>query len=245
MFIPLFDIDDRYGYQQRGIATLFTPVMTTITALCILIFVYQTFFVKDINAFYREWGTTPYKILKANEIGMPAYLSLLTYAFIHGGFWHILGNMWFFFIFGNNVERKMGIPIFAIFYFSGAAVAALVHMFISFPEEMLGQVKSLQFRSELSIPLIGASGAVSAVLGAYLRYFPRNYVATLVLFFIITVIPVSASIFIGVWLAGQVINALLNPNSSIAWFAHIGGFLYGYLFATIFRGKQLENEYYY
>ncbi len=244
MFIPLFDIDEEYGYQTRKISELFTPVMTTIILICVLVFIYQTFLEEDINKFYQQWGTTAYKILNANQIGLPAYLSLITYAFVHGGFWHILGNLWFLFIFGNNVERKMGIFVFLVFYLSAAVVAALVHTIINFPNEFLyGKASNLAKLQELHIPLVGASGAISAVLGAYLKYFPRNYVATLVLFIIISVIPVSASIFIGVWLLGQIINALLSPQSSIAWFAHIGGFLYGYLFASIYKGKT-RNYYY-
>ncbi|MEN2998772.1 MAG: rhomboid family intramembrane serine protease [Brevinematia bacterium] len=244
MFLPLFDIDEEYGYQQRKISSLFTPVMTIVIILCAIIFVYKEFFVKDVSAFYQKWGTSAYKLL-SEEKGIMSYLSLITYAFLHSNIWHILGNLWFFFIFGNNVERKMGTIMFVLFYFSASAVAALVHMFVLHPEAMLGQAKISSFSQlrELNVPLVGASGAISAVLGAYLRYFPRNYVATLVLFFIITVIPVSASIFIGIWLAGQIINALINTEANIAWFAHIGGFLYGYLFAMVYGGRNIVRYY--
>lgn len=245
MFIPLFDLDEDYGFQNRKISELFTPAMTTIILICIFVFIYQTFLEKDINKFYQQWGTSAYKVLNASKIGFDAYLSLITYAFVHGGFWHILGNLWFLFIFGNNVEKKMGLPVFVIFYISAAIAAALVHMIISFPSEFLygKPTPDLVKAQQLHIPLVGASGAISAVLGAYLKYFPRNYVATLVLFIIISVIPISASIFIGVWLLGQIINALLSPQSSIAWFAHIGGFVYGYIFASIYKGKR--DKYYY
>lgn len=242
MFIPLFDIDDEYGYQKKGISNLFTPIVTTIIILCVVIFIYQSLFVNNIIKFFHEWGTSAYKFINAERLGISAYLSLITYSFLHANLWHILGNMWFFFIFGNNVEKKMGMIMFIIFYLTSAAVAALIQIVVLFPEQVFSSGKSASIYDikEMQTPLVGASGAVSAVLGAYLRYFPRNYVATLVLFIIITIIPISASIFIGAWLIGQIINALLNPTAGVAWFAHLGGFAYGYLFATIYKGSRKE-----
>ncbi|MCX8029486.1 MAG: rhomboid family intramembrane serine protease [Brevinematales bacterium] len=248
MFIPLFDFEERDRWEGIGsVPKLLTPVMTLIIIICVLVFIYQTFFVKNENKFYMEWGAVPYEIIKAREQNsFFGYINLITYAFLHGGFFHLLGNMWFFFIFGNNVEKRMGSLVFILFYLSSAVVSALIHMYVLYPQEMLGIEKiSARSSGELMIPLVGASGAVSAVLGAYLKYFPRNYVATLVLFFIITVIPVSASIFIGVWLIGQIANAILNPSSNIAWFAHIGGFLYGYIFATVYKGRSSQQTNYY
>lgn len=246
MFIPLFDFEERDRWEDRRsmIPKLFTPMMTLVIVICVLVFIYQTFFVRNDAMFYRKWGAIPYELLKSIREGEFIYFNLITYAFVHGGFFHLLGNMWFFFIFGNNVERRLGSFIFILFYLSSAIISALIHMVVLFPEEMLGmkRFESISPVGEMAIPLVGASGAVSAVLGAYMKYFPRNYVATLVIFFIITVIPISASIFIGVWLVGQIMNAVFNPQASIAWFAHLGGFAYGYLFASIYKGKR---EYYY
>ncbi|MFN4244939.1 MAG: rhomboid family intramembrane serine protease [Brevinematia bacterium] len=242
MFLPLFDVDLE-GEEQKKLSNLFTPVMTFIIVTCVLVFIYQSTLIYNINEFYQKWGTSVYKIINANEIGLEAYLSLITYSFVHGGIWHLLGNMWFFFIFGNNVERRMGTVIFIIFYFSSAIISALIHMYVLYPKEMLGQqtyfgMRAISQTNDIAIPLVGASGAISAVLGAYLKYFPRNYVITLVVFIIITTVSIPASVFIGIWLVGQIINALFSQQLGIAWFAHIGGFIYGYIFASLYRGKK-------
>lgn len=240
MFIPLFDIE-----RTR----LLTPITILIIALCIIVFIYQSFFVENTNKFFHEWGAVPYKIISketSSNILQTSYITLITYSFLHANFWHILGNLWFLFIFGNNVERKMGIPMFVLFYLSAAIIAAYIHMVFSHPDVMLGRIKlyslGISEIRELNTPLIGASGAISAVLGAYLKYFPRAQIVTLVIFFIITLITVPATIFIGVWLIGQIINAISNPGSSVAWFAHIGGFVYGYLFASVYKGHKEYRE---
>ncbi|MGC8766493.1 MAG: rhomboid family intramembrane serine protease [Brevinematia bacterium] len=241
MFLPLYDVE---------VKRFLTPVTILIIILCVLVFIYQSFFVSNENQFFYEWGVVPYKILseKANDnIFQSSYINLITYAFVHAGFWHILGNLWFLFIFGNNVERRMGVLVFTFFYLSAAVVSAYIHMLFSYPDVMLGRqniysLTPMQIQS-LNIPLVGASGAISAVLGAYLRYFPKAQIVTLVIFFVITLITVPASLFIGVWLVGQIINAISNPGSSVAWFAHIGGFIYGYIFASIYRGKRDYGEY--
>ncbi len=245
MFIPLFDeeFDIRQTNNKRKILNIFTPIMSITILICLVIFIYQTS-VKNINEFYQTWGTSVFKIINAERIGAEAYLSLITYAFVHGGIWHLLGNLWFLFIFGNNVEKRMGSLMFTVFYLSSAVFAALTHMFLLYPQEMLGQVKltsnmvSIKYLSDLNTPLIGASGAISAVLGAYLRYFPGNNIVTIVFFFILTVTTIPAFVFIGIWLLSQIFNAIFNPLSNIAWFAHIGGFFYGYIFASIYKGKE-------
>jgi len=123
MFIPLFDINN------RGSDIIFTPFMTLIIISNVIVFIYQSFLIPDVQAFFREWGVVPLKILKANEIisDIPyyPYITLVTYSFIHANFWHILGNMWFFFIFANDVEARMRPIIFLLFYLGGAIIAAI------------------------------------------------------------------------------------------------------------------------
>jgi membrane associated rhomboid family serine protease len=238
MFIPLFDINN------RGSDITFTPFMTLIIISNIIVFVYQSFLIPDIQAFFREWGVVPLKILKANEIisDIPyyPYITLVTYSFIHANFWHILGNMWFFFIFGNDVEARMRPIIFLLFYLGGAIIAAIFQILYAtnWNLNIENAYSNKALLASLSTPLVGASGAVSAVLGAYLRYFPEAEIATLILFFFINIIPISAIWYIGGWFVYQVINALANPQSSVAWIAHIAGFVYGYLFASVYKGKE-------
>ena len=238
MLIPLFDMNN------RGSGITFTPVMTIIITTNILVFLYQSLLIPDLQAFFKEWGVVPLKILSANEIisDIPyyPYITLITYSFIHANFWHILGNMWFLFIFANDVEARMRPMIFSLFYLGGAIIAALFQILYAtnwnLDVENIYSNKAMLIN--LSTPLVGASGAVSAVLGAYLRYFPEAEVATLVLFIFITIIPISAIWYIGGWFIYQVINALFNPESHVAWIAHIAGFVYGYIFASVYKGKE-------
>jgi membrane associated rhomboid family serine protease len=238
MFIPLFDINN------RGSRVILTPFMTLIIITNVIVFAYQSFFIPNVQIFFKEWGVVPLKILKSAEIisNIPCYpyITLVTYSFLHANFWHILGNMWFFFIFGNDVEGRMRPVVFFLFYLSGAVIAGLFQIFATtgWNLNLESAYSNKVLMSNLATPLVGASGAISAVLGAYIRYFPEAEVATLVLFFFITIIPISAVWYIGGWFVYQVINALANPQSSVAWIAHIAGFVYGYLFASVYKGKE-------
>lgn len=146
-------------------------------------------------------------------------ITALTSAFLHGGWLHILGNMWFLWVFADNIEEHFGRVRFLVFYFVSAlgAVAAQV---ISDPDS--------------AVPMVGASGAVSGVLGAYLRLFPRARVVGLVpLGFLLIHVVWPAGVFIGLWVALQSFSALasLGMHSGTAWFAHLGGFAVGWVLA--------------
>jgi len=145
--------------------------------------------------------------------------SLLTCMFLHGGLAHLLGNMWFLWIFGNNVEDRLGHVPFLLFYLGGGVFASLCHW----------------ATNPLStLPVIGASGAVSTILGAYAITWPAARVRSLVFLFIfITIIDVPAMIVLGVWFFAQLAGALgsspINLGGGVAWWAHVGGFLAGLL----------------
>lgn len=145
------------------------------------------------------------------------FLSLLTCMFLHGGWMHLIGNMWFLFLFGNNVEDRLGHVLFLIFYLLGGLTATGAHYF---------------FEMGSTIPVIGASGAVSAVLGAYAVTYPHARVHTLIFLFIfITVIDVPAWVVLGLWFLGQLMDAYgqirLNVDGGVAFMAHVGGFVFG------------------
>jgi membrane associated rhomboid family serine protease len=160
----------------------------------------------------------------------PAY-TLVTSMFLHGGWLHILGNMWFMWIFGGNVEDSMGHVRFAVFYLlSGLAAAAA--QIISNPES--------------GIPMVGASGAIGGVMGAYILLYPRVNVLMLVfLGFFVTTFTVPAVFMLGYWLLLQVIGGVGSigaQGGGVAFWAHIGGFVAGALLVLLFRKPELVNR---
>ncbi len=145
------------------------------------------------------------------------YRSLITAMFLHGGWMHLLGNMWFLYLFGDNVEDRLGHVPFLLFYLFGGVVATLAHWAMD-PTSM--------------VPVIGASGAIAAVLGAYAVTFPHARVHTLVFLFIfITVVDLPALAVLGLWFLGQLLQAYgqvrMNLSGGVAWWAHVGGFVAG------------------
>jgi membrane associated rhomboid family serine protease len=149
--------------------------------------------------------------------------TILTSMFMHGGIFHILSNMWFLYIFGDNVEDAFGhIGYLAIYLVSGIC-GALLQVAVS---------------QHSSIPMIGASGAISGVLGAYLVLYPRARILTLLpIFIFIQFINVPAFIFLGFWIAVQLLSGLAGPRAGggVAFFAHIGGFAFGLLMGILVR----------
>lgn len=141
-------------------------------------------------------------------------LAVIVSLFLHGNLLHIAGNMWFLWIFGNNVEEAFSVVGFALLYFVGGVVATLGFVWL---------------HPASTEPLIGASGAVAAVLGAYFVLFPRSWVVSVIVFF---VTPVPAVIFLGLWFVGQFAIA----DASVAWEAHVAGFALGMVVALLLRG---------
>ncbi len=144
-------------------------------------------------------------------------LTIFTSMFLHGGILHVAGNLLYLWIFGNNVEDSMGHWKFAVFYLLSGVVAALVQF---------------SFDPTSSIPMIGASGAVSGVLGAYLLLFPRATIKTLIFLFIfITTVDIPAMLLLTIWFFFQILSSY---GPGVAWFAHIGGFIFGIAATKIF-----------
>ena len=156
------------------------------------------------------------------------FLDILTSMFMHGGLFHIMGNMWFLWIFGDNVESALGhIRYIGFYLFCGFGAA--FGQFLIDPSS--------------PIPMVGASGAIAGGLGAYMLLYPRAKVHVLIVFFLITTIAVPAQIAIGVWFLIQLTNGLgsLGLNTGgVAWFAHVGGFAVGAATQKIFRTFRIE-----
>ncbi|UCB45266.1 MAG: rhomboid family intramembrane serine protease [Spirochaetota bacterium] len=187
------------------------------------------------NSYYlvAGYGVVPFEITHAVDIEPKVlfgpYITLITSLFLHGSFWHLLGNMWFLWIFGNNIEDIEGHFRFIIFYFLGGIAASFLQIAVN---------------PSSTIPTIGASGAVSAILGAYMLKFPRARVKTLLFIFIfITIINVPAIAFIGIWFFIQLISSVGRAGEGVAWFAHIGGFIFGLLTIKLFEKKRRGRKY--
>jgi membrane associated rhomboid family serine protease len=163
------------------------------------------------------------------ELGnFPAWGTVLTSMFMHGGWLHLIGNMWFLWIFGNNIEDATGRFRFVVFYLLCGVAAALTQSLIT---------------PKSGVPMVGASGAISGVMGAYVVLYPRVRVHMLVfLGFFITRIAVPAYLMLGYWFLLQLVGGgLANEMGGTAFFAHVGGFLAGMLLIYPFRNRRLTD----
>jgi membrane associated rhomboid family serine protease len=158
---------------------------------------------------------------------LPVWATIITSMFLHGGFIHVAGNMLYLWIFGNNVEDAMGRMRFLLFYLLCGVIAAYTHAFA---------------HADSQVPMIGASGAVSGILGAYLLLYPRARVLTLMLFgFYVRTFEVPAMFVLGFWFLLQFLNALLMSGGGmgVAWYAHVGGFVAGIILIGLFKRRSV------
>ncbi len=154
--------------------------------------------------------------------GKQVYLAVLVSMFLHGGWLHLGGNMLFLWIFGNNIEDRLGHVRYVLFYVAGGFFATFAHVAV---------------QPFSTVPVVGASGAIAAVMGAYLVWFPNAPVRALVLVFI--PIVVRAKWFLGIWFVTQFFT---NPASGVAWVAHVAGFVFGVVFALFVRRGTVAQE---
>ncbi len=178
-------------------------------------------------------GAIPAEIFGSGSGGGPCsfggltWHALVTSMFLHGSWMHVIGNMWFLWIFGNNVEDSMGRLRFVVFYLFTGVLAALAHAWLN---------------PGSPVPLVGASGAISAIMGAYVVLYPRARIHTLFFFVIfIRVIPLPAWMMLGYWLLIQVLSTASMPTTGggVAYAAHVGGFIAGAVLIPLFRNKKL------
>lgn len=213
MFFPIGD-DNVKGRS--------TPIFTylLIAINCFIFWQQLQLSPEQMNKFFYNFGAVPSLILKGQALH-----TLITSMFLHGGWMHLIGNMLFLGIFADNIEATIGSFRFILFYLVGGIVATLVHCFV-----LQGS----------TIPCIGASGAISATLGAYLVMFPSSRIRVLLFIFSFRV---SAFIFLGFYIIQQVIAGWESlelkaaESSGVGYWAHIGGFAYGFLRGWFFRSK--------
>ena len=187
----------------------------------------------QLERFLYVYGVVPANLTASNPF---SWISLISHQFLHGGWIHFLSNVWVLFIFGDNVEDRIGSARFLVFYLTGGIIAGVLQVVMA----PLSQV-----------PAIGASGAIAAVMGAYFLFYPGARVVTLIPIFIIpwfTELP--AVIFLGFWFITQFFSGVLSLTSAsgaaggIAWWAHVGGFIFGLVFGNIFAIGRRAYSYY-
>jgi len=184
---------------------------------------------EQLNISVCQYGLIPADLFSLNAAGSACpvgsgWAGVLSSMFMHGSWMHIIGNMWFLWVFGDNIEDSMGPVRFAIFYILSGLLAATAQV-VSQPDSI--------------IPMVGASGAIGGVMGAYIMLFPRVKVHMLVF---IMIIKVPAVAMLGYWIAVQVMGGISSMSSSgggVAFWAHVGGFVGGALLALVFKDEEL------
>lgn len=206
------------------------PVMNWILlGLNTLVFIYELNLSQPgLVRFVNNFALVPARI---NDQPVHYAMTVLSSMFMHAGWFHFLSNMWVLYIFGDNVEDRMGSVSYLIFYLLSGTAAALLQTFI-FPGS--------------GVPVIGASGAIAGVLGAYIFLFPAARVVTLVpIFFFISLIEVPAIIFLGFWFISQLFSGLASigiQSGGVAWWAHVGGFLVGLVVSPFFLHRPRPRQ---
>lgn len=208
-----------------------TPVVNyTLIAINIVVFFYEIALPDpDLMRFVMRWGAVPREITSGQD-----YVSIVTSMFLHAGWLHIAGNMLFLWVFGDNVEDTMGHLGYLLFYLLCGVAATMAHVYV---------------HPNSTVPVVGASGAISGVLAAYMALFPNGLIRTLVLFgWLPLVFLIPAWIMIGYWILLQFINGLFSlglptaESEGVAYFAHIGGFVAGLVLVWFFRDEDAHRR---
>lgn len=188
-------------------------------AINVLIFLWQLGQGPYLKGIFDLYGMVPVRYSNSETAGQFTFVQQMipffSYMFLHGGFLHLLGNMWFLYIFGDNVEDRLGPSRFVAFYILSGIAAVLIHLVTNWHSRL---------------PTIGASGAIAGVMGAYFLLFPRSKVLTMVpIFFFPLLFELPAVFFLGYWVVIQFLYASMSHGQAggVAWWAHIGGFVFG------------------
>ena len=222
VFLPLYDDNPHHRIP-------FQYVTVGLIVVTVLVFLVQSSMAgRGARELVVGMGVIPAVItghveLPAELHVVPAWATLVTSAFLHGGFWHLAGNMLYLWIFGDNIEDAMGYWRYLAFYFLCAVAGSLAQVIME-PESV--------------VPVIGASGAISGVLGAYLLLYPRRKVYVLIVF---RTVPLPVWLALGAWILFQIgsVTVLLDEGSNTAFWAHIGGFAAGLILIVPMRHKSV------
>lgn len=202
----------------------------------VALFGYQLFLPeKQLNQFFYQYAAIPYEFKVGHNIalspGLSPIFSIFTAMFLHGGWFHIMGNMLYLWIFGDNIEEAMGSFLFLFFYLLCGLIATFVQIYTNFDSK---------------IPALGASGAIAGVLAAYLQLFPKAKIAVLIpIFVFLRSVVLPAWVVLGFWILLQILEVQTTPARSlsggVAYFAHIGGFGAGFLLTPLFVKKKRKS----
>ena len=206
------------------------PVVNTILiVLNILVFLYEFSLGRRMEEFIYQFGLTPVRFFAGLEQNMViAIIPVFTSMFLHGGWLHLIGNMWFLYIFGDNVEDRVGKVGYVFFYLLCGIGSALTQTIL---------------QANSNIPMVGASGAIAGVLGAYFMLYPHSRILTLVpIFVFLQIMEIPAVVFLFFWFAWQFIQGALAASTpaqgGVAWWAHIGGFVVGVVLIFFFKKRE-------
>jgi membrane associated rhomboid family serine protease len=226
----MFPLRDTIPSRSFPIVTLFLIITNSI------VFIYELLLGPALDQFLNTFGVIPVfytQALQENPLQViTGIIPIFSSIFLHGGWIHVISNMWFLWIFGDNVEDRTGHFRFLLFYLLCGFLATLAHI-IANPLS--------------SVPTIGASGAIAGVMGAYIILYPRAKIVTLIFLFIfIQIIEIPAFFFLGFWVILQIISGTLSTgltqeSGGVAWWAHIGGFFVGFLLIFIFKKTKSKS----
>jgi len=195
-------------------------------ALNVLVFLYELSLPSSVlSRFIRTWGLIPVRLAAQPQT---SWITIFTAMFLHGGWLHMLSNMWILFIFGDNVEDRMGHGRYLLFYLLSGTAAAFLQSYWTLGSRM---------------PMIGASGAIAGVLGAYMVLLPYSRIASLLpILFIFTVVEIPAPLYLLFWFISQLFAGLFSLEGAVggvAWWAHVGGFIFGMLTVRLFARRRI------
>lgn len=219
----MFPLRDEQAAPKPPYITYLIIIITTIVLLA-------EFTTSDLERFFWDWALIPSRIDFANIYSLYPFVTSI---FLHGGIIHFLSNIWFLHIFGDNVEADLGYFKYLLFYISGGVIAGLIQY---------------SFMVRETIPVLGASGAIAAVLGYYFVRFPRHRILTLIpSFFLLFTARIPAQFILLLWFLIQIFNGTASlgataAETGVAWWAHIGGFLFGWLVAKISNARPKPRK---
>jgi membrane associated rhomboid family serine protease len=215
-----------------------SPAVTVLLiTLNVLAFLYELSLGKALDVFIMQYGAVPLRFILAGQMEevstVERFLPIFTSMFLHGGWLHLGGNMLYLWIFGDNVEDRLGHVRFLLFYLACGLAAALAQIYIN---------------PTSKIPMVGASGAVAGVLGAYLVLFPHARVLALIpIVFFFQIVELPALLFLGFWFLMQFLNGAISITAAtyatggVAWWAHIGGFVSGVVLGYLFPKRKRKS----
>ncbi|MFP3895989.1 MAG: rhomboid family intramembrane serine protease [Anaerolineales bacterium] len=219
----MFPIDDSDVREAGpGALTIFLVVVNIIVFLAEVLA-----FRSGLRELFHQYGVVPAQILQGRQL-----YTLFTSMFLHGGWFHLFSNMLILWIFGDNVEAVLGKIPYLLFYIAGGLAASMTHVLLN---------------ADSSVPSLGASGAIGAIMGAYIVMFPESQVKVLMIFgFFWFIQRMTAVLFLGIWFVMQFFSGIASlgietaETGGIAVWAHVGGFLFGLLIGFLFRGRAEE-----